>query len=65
MITGEVDICRHMQGVLFIIPGLDGSSRLYPGHIASPTMALTGNITANPTQQIAVPFPQQAALPHL
>jgi hypothetical protein len=64
MITGEVDVRRHMEGVPFIFPGLDGGRVKFTGSIASPTMLLTGNLVSNPTQQIAVQFTRLAELPN-
>jgi hypothetical protein len=63
-ITGEVEVCRHTQGLPFIFPGLDGGRIQFTGQIASPTMVLTGNLTGYPNQQIAVQFTRLADLPN-
>jgi T3SS negative regulator,GrlR len=63
-ITGEVDVRRHMEGLPFIFPGLEGGRVRFTGPINSPTMLLTGSLVNNPTQQIAVQFTRLAELPN-
>jgi hypothetical protein len=63
-ITGEVDVSRHMEGVPFIFPGLDGGRVRFSGPITSPTMRLTGSLASDPTQQIVVQFNRLAELPN-
>jgi T3SS negative regulator,GrlR len=63
-LTGEVDVHRHMEGLPFIFPEIDGGRIRFTGQIASPTMRLTGSLVNDPAHQIAVQFTRLAELPN-
>jgi hypothetical protein len=53
-ISGEVEVTRHAPGLPFIIPRREGGHYQFSGHVAEPTMILTGRLVEDPRQTMAV-----------
>jgi T3SS negative regulator,GrlR len=62
-LSGEVEVVRHSAFQHFIFPGFDGGRVQLRGQVAEPEMILTGHLTQDPQQRIAVHCRHLANLP--